>query len=164
MFPNSKIDAICPLHFYKAMCNRLQSTQTVVVVNVVSRWMLRLFDSLLVFTNQAKTKLKKLITYRCKKLILSVFRAKMFFQHFMGYKIHFVNQTGSDEKWVLLIDVKSWFLAFFAPKQFSAIFCYKLKQWIFSGLHERCDFTYKSKTLILTVFSRQKKFQTSFWL
>ena len=45
---------------------------------------------------------KKLITYRYKKLILGVFRAKMFFQHFMGYKIHFVNQTGSDEKCVNL--------------------------------------------------------------
>ena len=92
-------------------------------VFLTCRWSVELFDSLLVFTktNQAKTKLKKLITYRCKKLILGVFRAKMFFQHFMGYKIHFVNQTGSAQKWVLLIDVTSWFWAYFAPKYLLAV-------------------------------------------
>jgi len=32
---NSQIDAVRPLHFYRAMGNRFQSTQTVVVVDVV---------------------------------------------------------------------------------------------------------------------------------
>ena len=33
---NSQIDAVRPLHFYRAMGNRFQSTQTVVVVVVES--------------------------------------------------------------------------------------------------------------------------------
>ena len=59
---NSQIDAVRPLHFYRAMGNRFQSTQTVVVVVVVEvvvvdfRWSLELIDFLLQFKNQAKSK------------------------------------------------------------------------------------------------------------
>ena len=121
---NSQIDAVRPLHFYRAMCNRFQSTQTVVVIDVVVSKFPLIVKAFLIhyFTNQGKTKFKKLITYRCKKLILSVFRAKMFFQHFLGYKVDYVNQASSYEKCDLVIDVKRWFWAFFAPKYFSAVF------------------------------------------
>ena len=62
---NSQIDAVRPLHFYRAMGNRFQSTQTVVVLVVVVvvvvvvidfRWSLELIDFVLQFKNQAKSK------------------------------------------------------------------------------------------------------------
>ena len=68
---NSQIDAVRPLHFYRAMGNRFQSTQTVVVVVVLVvvivvivvvvvvihfRWSLELIDFVLQFKNQAKSK------------------------------------------------------------------------------------------------------------
>ena len=64
---NSQIDAVRPLHFYRAMGNRFQSTQTVVVLVVVAVvvvvvvvidfcWSLELIDFVLQFKNQAKSK------------------------------------------------------------------------------------------------------------
>ena len=52
---NSQIDTVRPLHFYRAMGNRFQSTQTVVEVVVDFRWKLEIIDSLLQFTNQSTT-------------------------------------------------------------------------------------------------------------